>query len=135
MQMDNNYSEKLKDPRWQKKRLKIMERDSFTCQYCKDKETTLNVHHLKYSKGFPWNISDKYLITVCEDCHKIINQYGEISSVLKLKGYDGIRFDLMIIKRPMNEFTILKSVDKDFKSCIDLELEHIEEIKTFLNKP
>ena len=31
------YSEKLKDPRWQKKRLEILERDNFRCQYCGDK--------------------------------------------------------------------------------------------------
>jgi len=26
------YSEKLKDPRWQKKRLEILSRDNFTCE-------------------------------------------------------------------------------------------------------
>ena len=45
------YSEKLKDPRWQKKRLEIMDRDNFICQLCGDSETTLNVHHKRYLKN------------------------------------------------------------------------------------
>jgi hypothetical protein len=65
------YSEKFKDPRWQKKRLEILERDEFTCQLCGDKESTLHVHHWYYEKGKdPWEYPDMALITLCEDCHK-----------------------------------------------------------------
>lgn len=63
------YSEKLKDPRWQKKRLEILQRDEFTCQNCGDKENTLNVHHIAYS-GEPWEAPNNLLITYCEECHK-----------------------------------------------------------------
>lgn len=65
------YSEKLKDPRWQKKRLKIMERDNFTCVICTDQQTTLHIHHMKYS-GNPWDAPDSDLITVCKFCHHFI---------------------------------------------------------------
>lgn len=68
-----NYSELLKDPRWQKKRLKILERDGFICQQCFDEESTLNVHHIKYL-GKPWEIEDRYLITLCQDCHKGVSE-------------------------------------------------------------
>ena len=44
------YWEKLRDPRWQKKRLEIMERDDFTCVHCQDNASTLNVHHGFYTK-------------------------------------------------------------------------------------
>ena len=65
------YSEKLKDPRWQKKRLKILERDDFTCQKCHDSESTLHVHHLRYfPEKDPWDYDDNILITLCEDCHE-----------------------------------------------------------------
>lgn len=74
------YAEKLKDPRWQKKRLEIMQRDNFTCQMigCHETEKTLHIHHLDYlnckdSDG-PWDYPDNYLITVCEDCHQEINE-------------------------------------------------------------
>lgn len=68
-----SYSEKLKDPRWQQRRLKIMERDAFTCQMCSSKEKTLNVHHAYYIRGRePWDYDDSMLITYCEDCHEIV---------------------------------------------------------------
>lgn len=66
------YSEKLKDPRWQKKRLEILNRDDWTCRYCGDKETTLHVHHELYTKGAdPWDYDDYLLTTLCEECHEI----------------------------------------------------------------
>ena len=71
----NAYLEKLKDPRWQKKRLEIFERDNFTCKHCERQDVTLNVHHLKYIKDLdPWEYADCYLITLCEKCHKDIKE-------------------------------------------------------------
>ncbi len=64
------YAEKLKDPRWQKKRLEIMERDEFTCQCCKSKDKTLHVHHKTYEFGNdPWDYEDFNFITLCMLCH------------------------------------------------------------------
>jgi predicted nucleic-acid-binding Zn-ribbon protein len=71
-----NYSDKLKDPRWQKKRLLIMSRDEFKCRMCGDSESTLHVHHLKYSKD-PWDVPNKDLITLCEDCHGFTELYKD----------------------------------------------------------
>lgn len=62
------YSDKLRDPRWQKKRLEVMERDSFTCLACGDSKSTLNVHHKEYH-GDPWNAPMGSLETLCESCH------------------------------------------------------------------
>lgn len=64
------YSDKLKDPRWQKKRLEIMNRDNWTCKLCGDKGSPLQVHHLEYSRnGNPWDVEDKHLTTLCDHCH------------------------------------------------------------------
>lgn len=63
------YTEKLKSPKWQKKRLEILERDNFTCQKCEDTETTLHIHHIKYTSDEIWNEPDRNLITLCEHCH------------------------------------------------------------------
>lgn len=63
------YSDKLKDPRWQRKRLKIFERDKFTCRDCGAESKTLHVHHCHYEKGAPWDTEDRFLLTLCEDCH------------------------------------------------------------------
>jgi 5-methylcytosine-specific restriction endonuclease McrA len=68
----NPYVFKLKDPRWQKKRLEILNRDNFTCRCCGDNENTLNVHHIVYPKSrFPWDTDNNNLITLCDYCHEL----------------------------------------------------------------
>jgi hypothetical protein len=68
--LKQTYPEKLRDVRWQKRRLEIMNRDQWKCQYCK-KSAFLNVHHLFYLPGIePWEYDDKSLITLCEKCHQ-----------------------------------------------------------------
>ena len=65
------YQEKLKDTRWQKKRLEILQRDNWACKSCGKTDKTLHVHHLFYSPNQdPWNISNGFLVTLCEDCHE-----------------------------------------------------------------
>lgn len=62
----------LKDPRWQRKRLEIMQRDNFTCQHCGATDKTLQVHHLWYSKlNKPWEYDDDSYLTLCSRCHEI----------------------------------------------------------------
>lgn len=64
------YSDKLRDPRWQKKRLEILEAAAFTCEDCGNKENELQVHHCFYAKGRePWEYNRNSLICVCVDCH------------------------------------------------------------------
>lgn len=66
-----SYAEKLKDPRWQKKRLHILERDEWSCQRCFDETTTLHIHHMRYIPGMePWDYEDHLLVTLCETCHE-----------------------------------------------------------------
>ena len=73
-----DYHEKLKDPRWQKKRLEIMERDNFTCQRCLDIESSLQVHHRHYEwDEDPWDYDDRYLVTLCEKCHECETDWYE----------------------------------------------------------
>jgi hypothetical protein len=70
----NDFFTQYKDPRWQKKRLKIMERDNFMCTSCQDDGNTLNVHHrVPYRKDTkPWEYEDDELTTLCEVCHEDI---------------------------------------------------------------
>lgn len=69
----SNYSDKLKDPRWQRKRLEIMQRDKFSCCMCGDGNKTLNVHHRVYSNN-PWEADPDNLITLGEDCHERLEE-------------------------------------------------------------
>ena len=88
--MANNisYSEKLKHPLWQKKRLEIMQRDGFKCTLCGDNDTTLAVHHLAYENN-PWEVDNSKLITVCKHCHIVLEKYKELtdyfSGIIEIK--------------------------------------------------
>jgi len=68
------FQRQLKDPRWQKKRLEILERDEWTCQGCADIKATLTVHHKSYDFNDGkfadiWDYNGDDLITLCEKCH------------------------------------------------------------------
>ena len=76
-----SYADKLKDPRWQKKRLQILERDEFTCRDCGAKDKTLHVHHCHYDRRDPWEMEDSLLLTLCEDCHE---SRGDLEATAKL---------------------------------------------------
>ncbi len=72
-----DYSDKLRDPRWQKRRLEIMQRDGFRCKACGHDDMPLNVHHLRYRRGAdPWDCERGDLITLCEDCHAEAHESG-----------------------------------------------------------
>ena len=80
------YSDKLKDPRWQKKRLKVFERDNWKCTECENTDKTLHVHHKKYDKK-PWKTKLEYLVTLCEECHTFIHQAEKEIIKVKVVGY------------------------------------------------
>lgn len=66
-----SYGDLLKDPRWQRKRLEILQRDDFTCKTCYATDKTLHVHHKGYVFGKkPWEYEDDVLVTLCLDCHE-----------------------------------------------------------------
>lgn len=78
-----SYSQKLKDPRWQKKRLDVMQRDNFTCLHCQSTKRTLNVHHRFYIRGLePWEYEDGLLMTLCEVCHASIEDLKKLVGIL-----------------------------------------------------
>jgi len=58
------YKEKLKNPKWQKKRLEILQRDEFKCRNCNSEDKTLHIHHLDYDKCDPWQYENRLLITL-----------------------------------------------------------------------
>ncbi len=73
----STYAEKLKDPRWQKLRAEIIQRDGNRCRDCAAYYPTLDVHHCFYAKGEPWETHPIFLRTVCRDCHKTRQRYED----------------------------------------------------------
>src|ERR1041384_2592432 len=66
-----SYFELLRDPRWQRKRLEILQRDGWACTACRATDRQLHVHHNGYLKGKkPWEYEDWNLVTLCDDCHE-----------------------------------------------------------------
>jgi hypothetical protein len=86
------YYEKLKDPRWQKKRLEVMQHNDFCCEVCGDSESTLNVHHKEYFKGQePWDYYIEQLSCLCETCHESQHStYDLLKVVCSYASLDGI---------------------------------------------
>lgn len=85
--MTKSYSEKLKDPRWQERRLRIMERDKFCCKLCSNKKSTLNVHHKYYIRGRdPWDYDDDMLTTLCEQCHDWVENLNRRAAKVMCEG-------------------------------------------------
>lgn len=76
------YAEWLRDPRWQKKRLKIMEYANFRCQICGRKDLTLHCHHSYYAPPKrPWQYPNGSIICVCEKCHDWIHGRNQPKSL------------------------------------------------------
>ena len=76
------YWEKLKDQRWQKKRLELLENAGWRCQsaYCdnNDLHAELQVHHRLYLRNTePWDYPDWAYRVLCDDCHKIEQRIQE----------------------------------------------------------
>ncbi len=70
--MSESYKALLRDPRWQRKRLEVMQRAHFRCERCGNPNLTLNVHHQVYRSGAkPWEYADQELECICEACHQL----------------------------------------------------------------
>jgi hypothetical protein len=68
----HDYAKKLADPRWQRKRLEVMQTANWKCRICGDDKEELNVHHPHYDKGMePWEYLDQSLQCLCKTCHTI----------------------------------------------------------------
>ena len=71
MAKKNNYSDKLKNPKWQKKRLEILNLHGFKCEKCGCEDKELHVHHRFYIKGREvWQYDNDVFQVLCCDCHE-----------------------------------------------------------------
>jgi hypothetical protein len=104
--------EQTSDPRWQKKRLQILERDKWTCKQCGDTETTLTVHHKSYRQENGkfvdyWDYENEDLVTLCNPCHEAeekalldIQKY----CYFKLRSFFESAFDINMFLHRMEKF-------------------------------
>ncbi len=79
----SEYWKKLKDPRWQRKRLEVLELADFTCEQCGSKTETLHAHHKIYRKGRePWEYELWELSCLCDSCHETWHMLKDVISEL-----------------------------------------------------
>lgn len=80
------YGEQLKDPKWQRVRLKKLEAAEWRCQHCYDTETMLSVHHKRYVKGrMAWEYNDHELVVLCQPCHELEHGAKNLRSELLVR--------------------------------------------------
>jgi hypothetical protein len=130
---NNNYNSKLgdnseffaqyKDPRWQKKRLEIMQRDHFMCQNCNETTKELNVHHKFYEYNRKvWEYSDSELITLCKDCHEIWGAYtsavNQFTHVLLMSNWSPMQIQKLLDKI-MLIHNVIRCTPYDIDALID----------------
>lgn len=112
-----SYLDKLKSPKWQKKRLEILQRDEFTCINCDSTDKNLQVHHTIYiNDRNPWEYEDFQLITLCEDCHE---KFTSINKLIKVQ----------ISKN--NQLVQLQSINDILHNCSKLNPSDIDLILDF----
>jgi hypothetical protein len=69
--MGASYADKLRDVRWQKKRLQVLDSSKWKCEHCHDSSNQLHVHHYWYEPGkSPWEYDDKCYAALCDKCHE-----------------------------------------------------------------
>jgi 5-methylcytosine-specific restriction endonuclease McrA len=95
------YSDKLRDPRWQKKRLEIFNRDNWKCIFCGSDSKNLQVHHCVYRRTEPWDYPDYLYRTLCEDCH---SERQELTD----KIVDAVRISIMRVPSKRLEISAQK---------------------------
>ena len=80
-----DYKSQYMHPKWQKRRLEMLEAAGFMCQCCESTEDTLHVHHKRYIKGRDiWDYDDDQLEVLCADCHKYEHfQKDELANLLE----------------------------------------------------
>ena len=117
MNPQSNYSKKLVNPLWQRKRLDVFNRDSFACTNCGRSDIELQVHHYDYISGInPWDYPMDMLTTLCVDCHaaelKRRKHESYLLNSLRMKGF--LAFDILNLSTRIDsdpEFTkLIKSL-------------------------
>lgn len=134
-----NYQEQLKDARWKRKRLKVLQYADHSCQICGAQNVSLQVHHSYYINGaMAWEYPDGSLVALCDDCHgKVIHgvKKTENNPVRSLDGKDVIMLSkrvLFDIKTPVSILVIARKIQYEiFAQGFGIG---ISDIMTFVSK-
>lgn len=111
-----SYSQKLKSPKWQKKRLEVLSRDEFKCTLCGNDQLTLHVHHHSYEKTRnPWDSPLEELTTYCHVCHEMVEH---LNSIFKYKCFGVFIKEYSEMPHVSCYYLVGDDVDRDLRSLI-----------------
>lgn len=118
--MKTSYSDQLKSPKWQKKRLEILQLHDFKCDECNDKETQLHVHHRFYIKGRKaWEYDNDVFQVLCEKCHSKVHEKKESQIIEKIPD----KFEVVI--KNISSYN-----DKELM-CLEIVLNDVRNLKLY----
>ena len=90
-----SYSDELRNPLWQKRRLQVFERAGWRCEWCGTTQSQLHAHHKVYlSRHKPWEYPDILLECLCDQCHERAHEHKR-------------QFELCVASRPSAELSKL----------------------------
>lgn len=117
MRSPTTYREKLADPRWQKRRLEVLEYADWRCQICGNNKEELHCHHSYYERGKePWQSKKGAIICVCHTCHGKLHPKKEQPKTEGLPDrpfnveidYDNHQFFPEFVGPPPHRFDVIK---------------------------
>ena len=112
-----NYKEQIKSPKWQKKRLEVLELRGFKCEECKCEDKQLHVHHRFYIKGRKyWEYDNDVLQVLCEDCHQKEHEKPE-----EIDAYKAGKLFLSCLPKGKQDFDTAKDALDLFKEIPRLD--------------
>lgn len=84
------YTEQLKHPNWQRKRLEVLGEADFQCENCLAADQTLHVHHRRYIKGrMAWEYENQELQVLCHKCHSDEHDHQELFDKIFMQALSG----------------------------------------------
>jgi putative alpha-1,2-mannosidase len=135
----DNIKEEISKEEWRKLRLKILERDNFTCQYCGFKaEKWQIVHHID---GNPNNNEKNNLETICPMCN-LIHHAGQgcvVQGIVDLyKKSDYSQNEIMQITRKLriegkNDNEIIAHLNLKDKTQFKMKREYLKKLFGFVS--
>lgn len=112
------FKEQIKHPKWQKKRLEILQRDEFMCVNCGCDYEMLHIHHFLYKKDkMLWEYEDGYLATLCDDCH---SDWHTINNQIK----EFLCVDTTVLREFYEIFDLIKKMN----------LNHLSDVQKLIKK-
>lgn len=74
-----SYFEKLRDPRWQRRKNEKLIAANYCCEFCGDDRSNLQVHHRWYLKNRePWEYTNEQLEVLCEKHHEMATRIQKL---------------------------------------------------------